>query len=159
MTDELTKRYKKTESLLDKVSSSFCTAKWLQVNIHLSNVNNHSCHPHVSSSIHNDIKKHGEFPAGSVSLCCIHQAGLAPIENEEESKYKKSFWEWFPDLYKDLKVFHITGGEPLLSPSTFKVLDYILEKPHKDLSVAINTNLSIPDKVFDKNRSRMKVIV
>ena len=25
-----------------------------------------------------------------------------------------AFWEWWPDLYKDLHTFRITGGEPLL---------------------------------------------
>ena len=38
-------------------------------------------------------------------------------------------------LYRDLHTFRITGGEPLLSKDTFKVLDYIIEegKPNTKL--------------------------
>ena len=26
----------------------------------------------------------------------------------------KEFWRWWPDLYRDLHTFRITGGEPML---------------------------------------------
>ena len=38
------KELKETKSALDKVSSSMCLAKWLQVTLHLQNGTNHSCH-------------------------------------------------------------------------------------------------------------------
>ena len=51
------------------------------------------------------------------------------------------------DLYHDLHTFRITGGEPLMSKDTWKVLDYIIEtdNPNKNLSLAINSNLGVPD--------------
>ena len=47
------------------------------------------------------------------------------------------------DLYRDLHTFRISGGEPLLSKDTFKVLDYILEQkvPNHKLTISINTNM------------------
>ena len=37
-------RLKKVKDKLDSVSPSFCTAKWLQVTLHLQTGFNHSCH-------------------------------------------------------------------------------------------------------------------
>ena len=39
-----TEGFSKTKELLDKVSPSFCLAKWNQVTVHLSNGTTHSCH-------------------------------------------------------------------------------------------------------------------
>ena len=43
MTDEVQK-IKQTRDKLNAVSPSFCTAKWLQVTMHLQNGHTHSCH-------------------------------------------------------------------------------------------------------------------
>ena len=42
--------FKRTKSLIDSVSPSFCAAKWQQVTLHLHNGRTHSCHhprPHA----------------------------------------------------------------------------------------------------------------
>ena len=51
-----------------------------------------------------------------------------PYKQSDHNPYVEAFWEWWPDLYKDLHTFRITGGEPLLSKDTFKVLEYIQDK-------------------------------
>ena len=43
MTDEV-RKIKETRDQLNAVSPSFCTAKWLQVTMHLQNGHTHSCH-------------------------------------------------------------------------------------------------------------------
>jgi uncharacterized Fe-S cluster-containing radical SAM superfamily protein len=55
-------------------------------------------------------------------------------------------------LYGSLDTFRITGGEPLLSKDTWKVLDYILETdtPNKNLKLSINSNLGINDELINK---------
>ena len=42
--------------------------------------------------------------------------------------------------------------EPLMSKDTWKVLDYIIQEknPNKNLSLKINSNLGIPDKLVDR---------
>lgn len=72
------------------------------------------------------------------------------IKNREENPYIDAFWNWFPDAYKHLKVYRITGGEPLMSKETFRSLDFFLENPNPELELAINTNLSVPDKLWDR---------
>ena len=75
-----------------------------------------------------------------------------PYKQTEYNPYIEAFWKWWPDLYPDLHTFRITGGEPLLSPNTFKVLEYIQEhwEQNPNISLAINTNLSVPQKLIDK---------
>ncbi len=73
-----------------------------------------------------------------------------PIENEEENPYIAGFWKWWPELYKNLKVIRLTGGEPLLSKHTFKVLDWIAANPSPQLELDVNSNLGVPVKVFDR---------
>jgi hypothetical protein len=66
--------------------------------------------------------------------------------------YAEAFWKWWPELYRDLHTFRITGGEPLLSKDTWKVLDYIIEEknPNTNLSLSINSNLGVTDDLIDK---------
>ena len=37
-----------------------------------------------------------------------------PIPQREPNPYTDAFWKWWPELYRDLHTFRITGGEPLL---------------------------------------------
>jgi organic radical activating enzyme len=71
------------------------------------------------------------------------------IKNSEYNPYLDAFWKWFPEAYKHLKVYRITGGEPLLSKETFRSIDWFIENPNTDLEFSINSNLSIPDKLWD----------
>ena len=75
-----------------------------------------------------------------------------PILHREPNPYVDAFWKWWPDLYRDLHTFRITGGEPMLAKDTWKVLDYIIEEPNpnKDLNFAINSNLGLEDNMIDK---------
>ena len=49
----------------------------------------------------------------------------------------------------------------LLSKDTFKILDYIIEtpNPNKKLSLCINSNLGIPQKLFDEFVSKVEKII
>ena len=75
-----------------------------------------------------------------------------PLKQTEHNPYVEAFWEWWPDLFKDLHTFRITGGEPLLAKDTFKVLEYIQEhwEENPNISLAINSNLGSPDGLIDK---------
>lgn len=106
------------------------------------------CSPQISSAIWRQYEKHGPF-AGRFSLEEIEKQGKKPYRVDNENPYLKAFWRWFPDLSKDLKVFRITGGEPLVNKNTFKVLDFIDENPLPELELAINSNLGIPDRSYD----------
>lgn len=119
------------------------------------------CAPHISSQWMEEIERHGPYPTRTQynNLDYIKQQNLMPIPNNQDNPYVDAFWDWFPDMYNSLKYFRITGGEPLLSKNTFKVLDYIIANPNPDLEVAINTNMNPPKELFDKFLEKVKIIV
>jgi organic radical activating enzyme len=94
-----------------------------------------------------EVKQFGPYPTSR----SFNDLGPLKVYLEREhNPYVEAFWKWWPDLYKDLKVFRITGGEPLLSKHTFKILDWILENPNPNLELNINSNLSVPDEAIDR---------
>ncbi len=263
--ENLKQQYSDTKEELDKVSPSFCLAKWFQVTLHLQNGNNHSCHhpnthqtpleelksnpsalhntsfkkkirsymldgmrpkeceycwkiedtpgehfsdrhiksnddwakpyfnqaleagatkdinpkylevsfsnscnfkcayclPHISSSWMKELKQHGEYKTHSKhhAYNYLEQTGKLPIADTSQNPYVKAFWEWWPSLYKDLKTFRITGGEPFMVPDTYKVLDYVAENPNPELSLAINSNLGVEQHLIDKAVTSIKKIL
>ncbi len=100
------------------------------------------CAAHISSAIWQDYEKNGPF-VGRVSLPDLRAAGQAPLAPGEESPYVNAFWRWFPALVKDLRVFRITGGEPLMNSNTFRVLDYLAAHPQPHLELCVNSNLGV----------------
>lgn len=118
------------------------------------------CSPHVSTKWHEEIKQHGPYPLTYKyqDTKALAKIGLMPIEDEDNNPYIDAFWKWWPELYPRLKVFRITGGEPLLSKHTFKVLDWIDQNPNPNLELDVNSNMSIPEKVFDRFMERAESI-
>lgn len=109
-----------------------------------------------------EIKKHGSYPlANNMAhqyLPWFEENGLLPLD-EEVNPYVDSFWEWWPSLVKDLMFFRITGGEPLLSRQTYKVMDWIIQNGLPNLELSINSNLGIPEKQFNKFLDLLKPMI
>jgi organic radical activating enzyme len=101
-----------------------------------------------------EIEKYGAYPTTDSfnGLEQIKAEDKLPYKHSDENPYVDAFWEWWPDLYRDLHTFRITGGEPLLAKDTWKVLDYIIDHPtpNKNLHLAINSNLGVPDNLIDR---------
>jgi len=91
---------------------------------------------------------------------CSYCSPKMPIPQRENNPYVEAFWKWWPELYRDLHTFRITGGEPLLSKDTWKVLDYIIDEPNpnKNLDFSINSNLGVPDELITKLIEKLKRI-
>ena len=118
------------------------------------------CSPEISSKWMEDIKQNGEYPTkpGSHNLDYMRRVGKIPYKNSEYNPYVEAFWKWFPDALKDLKVLRITGGEPTMSKDTWKLLDYLIENPQKDLDVAINTNLCVTDTLIEHLIAKVNIL-
>lgn len=101
------------------------------------------CSGNFSTRWKEDLDRHGPYSTRSGEQ-------TMEILEEENNPYIKAFWEWWPELSKDLKVFRITGGEPLLSKNTFRVLEDLVQNPMPNLEVAINSNLGVSDASFQK---------
>ena len=120
------------------------------------------CGPAYSTKWMEEIRQHGGYPTldNFNSPTWLENENKVPILASEENPYVEAFWKWWPELYRDLHTFRITGGEPLMSKDTWGVLDYIINEPNpnKELNLAINTNLGVPDKLIDKFIDKIKRI-
>ena len=120
--------------------------RYVEVNFnHACNFKCSYCSPQFSTTWGQEINEHGAYPTQSPHNAPEHFVGdRKPIPNKDTNPYVDSFWEWWPDLYKDLKHFRMTGGEPLMDKNTFRVLDYVIENPKDDLHLAITSNFNPP---------------
>lgn len=110
------------------------------------------CTPDTSSKWMEEIREHGHYPTswGTGNLDWIEKVGKMPISRTAPNPYVDAFWKWWPDLLPNLKVFRITGGEPLLSQHTWRVIDDLSAGNKRDLDFALNSNLNVPEKLFER---------
>ena len=163
--------FKSTESWSKPHFDEIVNADWREdfnpryVEVAFSNACNFKCSycaPAFSTTWMNEIKQHGAYPTTDEfnSLKYNIQENKMPIPRRDPNPYVDAFWKWWPDLYRDLHTFRITGGEPLLSKDTWKVLDYIIDEPNpnKELSLAINSNLGVTDNLINDFIEKLKRI-
>ncbi len=121
------------------------------------------CSPMFSSKWMEEIERYGGYPTSTNfnDLTWTRETNQLPYKHSEENPYVESFWNWWPELYNDLHTFRITGGEPLLSKDTWKILDFIetTDKPNRKLNLSINTNLGSPKQLIEKFVLKVKNII
>lgn len=119
------------------------------------------CTPDVSSRWMEDSESNGPYKLHTINMHdsnWLKQVDKYPIHRDEYNPYIEAFWKWWPELYPNLEVFRITGGEPLLSKHTWKVFDWIKENPNPKIEFAVNTNLNVPKKLIIKLVKEAKLI-
>lgn len=130
------------------------------VEVSFSNVCNFKCAycgPNFSSIWAEEINRHGAYELEDM----LFNGGSdiqKQIANREDNPYTDAFWKWFPKAITHMHTFRITGGEPLLSKHTFKVIDYLKDNPMPNLEFAINSNAGVPDKLWKKFVSKIKIL-
>jgi organic radical activating enzyme len=109
------------------------------------------CNPAFSTTWVNDIKKLGPY-RNILSDGRGHFTDVAPwakgYSDEDENPYIRAFWRWWESELSDtLEEIRITGGEPLMAPSIWKLFDWYKENPTRGrkMTFAMNTNL-VPKK-------------
>jgi hypothetical protein len=132
------------------------------VEVSFSNICNFKCAycgPGFSSKWVEEIKQHGgyevngHYPYNSIS----HDE--PQYLNREDNPYTNAFWKWLPDALPHMHTLRITGGEPLMSKHTMKVLDYLLDHPSPDLEVAMNSNGCPPDKLWKQFTKKVNELI
>ena len=122
------------------------------VEVSFSNVCNFKCAycgPNFSSKWVEEIKEHGPYLLDNMRFNGGRDV-VTQVKNKEDNPYTDAFWQWFPKAKDNMHTFRITGGEPLLSKHTFKVIDQLIAEPNPDLEFAINSNGNVPDKLWKK---------
>lgn len=95
------------------------------------------CSAQFSTKWQNEIDQFGPYPTG-------HGKPEYKEFPEDLNPYIEAFWKWWPSAKQDLKVFRITGGEPLLAANTFRVLKSLAADGAPQLEVALNSNMMAP---------------
>ncbi|MBC7742604.1 MAG: twitch domain-containing radical SAM protein [Bdellovibrionaceae bacterium] len=136
--DEIKSKPKDFNSALDYVELSFSNLCQFKCGY---------CHPKASSTYLNEIKKFGPYDQVKNHRCDID---YFEVYQEEHNPFIEAWWKWWPELSKTLKILRITGGEPLLQKSTYKMLDYLNLHPAETLELNVNSNLGARSEIILK---------
>lgn len=114
------------------------------------------CHPKHSSSYYKEIKDFGPY-----AMVKNHRNDIDwfKIYEEENNPYVQSWWQWWPELKKTLTILRITGGEPLLQQSTWRLLGDLERNPLPDLELNINSNFGVKPLLIDRLVEKVNSLV
>jgi organic radical activating enzyme len=104
------------------------------------------CNPAFSSTWVRDIRKNGPYNGlvsdGRNHFTHTHDASQL-YKFGETNPYVEAFFAWWEsDLHRTLQELRITGGEPLMSGETWKLIDWFQNNPGRSQTrLAINSNL------------------
>jgi len=104
------------------------------------------CNPAFSSTWVNDIRKHGAYEHlvsdGRNHFTHAHDSSQL-YRFGETNPYVEAFFKWWEtDLHRTLQELRITGGEPLMSGYTWKLIDWFKQNQGRSTTrLAINSNL------------------
>jgi len=106
------------------------------------------CNPAFSSTWVNDIRRNGAYESlvsdGRNHFTHTHDSAQL-YRFGETNPYTEAFFEWWEtDLHRTLQELRITGGEPLMSGETWKLIDWFKDnKGRSNTRLAINSNLGM----------------
>jgi pyruvate-formate lyase-activating enzyme len=122
------------------------------------------CNPAFSSTWVRDIRQHGAYQGlisdGRNHFTHAHDSAQLYTINDV-NPYVEAFFKWWEsDLHRTLKELRITGGEPLMSGYTWKLLDWFKHNRGKsNTRLAINSNLGMTTedvvKLLDRSQGVM----
>jgi organic radical activating enzyme len=113
------------------------------------------CNPAFSSTWVRDIDRNGPYTAlvSDGRNHFTHNHSSAQLYRfGETNPYVTAFFEWWEsDLHRTLQELRITGGEPLMSGETWKLLDWFRENRGRSTTrLAINSNLGMEYDVIER---------
>lgn len=114
------------------------------------------CHPKASSRYHNEIKQHGPYDMVKNHRCDID---WFKVFEEETNPYVEAWWKWWPEVSKTLNILRVTGGEPTIQKSTYKLFDELEKDPKPKLELNINSNLGGKEKQLEKFTNSVNSLV
>ena len=106
------------------------------------------CNPAFSSTWVNDIKRNGPYESlvsdGRNHFTHGHDSSQL-YRFGETNPYVEAFFKWWEtDLHRTLQELRITGGEPIMSGETWKLIDWFKDNKGKSQTkLAINSNLGM----------------
>ena len=114
------------------------------------------CHPKHSSSYYKEIKDHGPY-----TMVKNHRNDIDWFKTyeEESNPYVDAWWRWWPTVSKTLNILRITGGEPLLQKSTWRLLEDLEKNPLPNLELNINSNFGVKPVLIERLVEKANTLV
>ncbi|MCR9202942.1 MAG: twitch domain-containing radical SAM protein [Halobacteriovoraceae bacterium] len=107
------------------------------------------CLADISSSIKKEMQKFGKYPVRRFHHRMEDPQWRRDFKRDQ-NPFVEAFWKWLPDIWDELQVLRVTGGEPLLSKHTFRLIEYCLENPQPNMELSLNTNLGVDRDRIEK---------
>jgi len=111
------------------------------------------CNPAFSTQWVTDLKRNGPYTGlisdGRNHFTHEHETSQR-YKPKETNPYVEAFFKWWKsNLHETLDELRLTGGEPLMSPHTWRLLDWFKEN-NTNTQFAMNSNLGIPKKDLER---------
>jgi organic radical activating enzyme len=113
------------------------------------------CNPAFSSTWVKDIRTNGPYVSlesdGRNHFTHPHDSAQL-YKFGETNPYIEAFFKWWEsDLHKTLTELRITGGEPLMSAHTWRLIEWFKDNPKRSQTrLAINSNLGFDSATLNK---------
>ena len=114
------------------------------------------CHPKHSSAYHKEIKDFGPYTSVKNHR---NDIDWFKVYEEETNPYVEAWWRWWPEVSKTLNILRITGGEPLLQSSTWRLLEDLDKNPLPNLELNINSNFGVKPVLIDRLVERVNKLI
>lgn len=110
------------------------------------------CSPRFSTTWAKDIKNNGSYILQAQASYYGHDGSeiAEPYgKYNEDNPYLEAFWKWWPELSRTLNQFRITGGEPTMSVSFWKLAEMIKQNGVRDdMLLSVNSNLGAKESLI-----------
>jgi organic radical activating enzyme len=111
------------------------------------------CNPAFSSTWVNDLDRNGpyvELVSDGRNHFTHNHSSSQLYKFNQQNPYVDAFFKWWEsDLHRTLKELRLTGGEPLMSGDTWRLLDWF-KTNNTDIKFAMNSNLGAKDELIDR---------
>lgn len=111
------------------------------------------CNPGVSTAWRQEVTKWGAYPTlpPTNKIEDFKAIGMIPTEKiDPKAEFDVAWSSWLKKALEGAKHITLTGGEPLLSPQTFQVLEWLVDHPNPQLELSVNSNCSLPAPLWDR---------
>lgn len=113
------------------------------------------CNPAFSSTWVKDLKQNGAYNdlVSDGRGHFIHPHNSSQLFGRNETNpYVEAFFKWWEsDLHKTLRQLRVTGGEPLMSDSLWRLIEWFEQNGDKtQTSLAINSNLVAKPELIER---------
>lgn len=112
------------------------------------------CHPKFSSRYFKEIQDNGPYSGKH------HRNDIDwfDLYHEDSNPYVQAWWKWWPEVSKTLNILRVTGGEPLMHKSTWRLFEELEKNPKPHLNIELNSNMGVKTALVEKLTATVKML-